>query len=81
MSSITFQKSAKKDFGESDKKLGFIRTLRFPYGIITIHLCYNKYPPPPLYSGKGRFSFLWYVQLKHLKLAKMLINDSDREAY
>ena len=26
---------------------------------------------PPLYSGKGRFPFLWYVQLKHLKLAKM----------
>ena len=45
MPSITFQKSAKKDFGESDKKLGFIRTLRFPYGIITIHLCYNTPPP------------------------------------
>ena len=26
---------------------------------------------PPLYSGKGRFSFLWYVQLKNLKRAKM----------
>ena len=26
---------------------------------------------PPLYSGKGRFPFLWYVQLKNLKLAKM----------
>ena len=26
---------------------------------------------PPLYSGKGRFSFLRYVQLKNLKRAKM----------
>ena len=26
---------------------------------------------PPLYSGKGRFPFLWYEQLKNLKLAKM----------
>ena len=25
----------------------------------------------PLYSGKGRFPFLRYVQLKNLKLAKM----------
>ena len=26
---------------------------------------------PPLYSSKGRFSFLRYVQLKNLKRAKM----------
>ena len=26
---------------------------------------------PPQHSGKGRFPFLWYVQLKNLKLAKM----------
>ena len=27
---------------------------------------------PPLYSGKGRSPFLWYVQLKNLKLAKIV---------
>ena len=26
---------------------------------------------PPFYAGKGRFSFLRYVQLKNLKRAKM----------
>ena len=26
---------------------------------------------PPLYYGKGRFPFLWYVLLKNLKLAKI----------
>ena len=42
MSSITFQNSAKNALDKLTKTIFiFIRTLRFPYGTITIHL-YNK---------------------------------------
>ena len=72
MPSVTFQKSAQKYFGQIKKKKV---VLLEPYvSLMVLHvlpyICViiNN---PRLYSGKGRFPFLWYVQLKNLKLAKI----------
>ena len=37
--------------------------------VLLLYISIINNPPP--YSGKGRFSFLRYVQLKNLKRAKM----------
>ena len=51
------------------QKTSFIRNPRFPYGIITIHLCYNKQPFPLFWQGT--FAFFMARTTQKFKLAKM----------